>query len=293
MARPKHPLQSPKPMRTSVLSFLVLLAGASSCATAADQDLGARLTNHYRNQILALRHAFTVRSQEYDSQGNPLTGGSEGSWTLFGRINVTNVSVGADHMQVEGDQVIFASDKKGSSLKPSRQHERVKINIRLDHPLASEDEAVAILARVFALTTQDVVDSAPSLWQSYLAKQLKVQPSAKPVDQRPSDQEKLIDDQEIFKLGKDVVAPKPLDTPEPEFTPFARKQRFEGTLTLDVVVDSRGNVNKVAILRPLGMGLDEAAAAKVSGWRFAPAMHDGHPVAVAFYIEVEFHLYDR
>lgn len=293
MVAAKYQLQSPKLMRKSVLTLVILLAGFCSSANAADQDLGARLKEHYRNHILALRHPFTARSQEYDSQGNSLTGGSEGPWTLFGRIDVTKMSVAPDYMQVEGDQVVFASDKRQGPLQPSRQHERVTIKIRLDHALASEEEATAILGRIFAQTPQDIVDSAPPLWQAYFAKEFKVPPTVKSSAQEAPGQHPYIDGagkEVIWRLtGTEIIPPKPISTPAPEFPEFARNQKFEGVVVFDIVVDSSGNVTRIAVVNPVGMGLDEAAATKVSSWTFKPAIHDGHPVAAAFSIELALH----
>jgi hypothetical protein len=66
--------------------ILVMLSALSGAAAAADQELGNLLTSRYRDQVLALRHSFNARSQEYDSDGTPLTTGSEGSWAVCGRI---------------------------------------------------------------------------------------------------------------------------------------------------------------------------------------------------------------
>ncbi|HEY6306255.1 MAG TPA: energy transducer TonB [Candidatus Angelobacter sp.] len=294
-------------LKNSVLIF-VMLSALSGAAAAADQELGNLLTSRYRDQVLALRHSFNARSQEYNSDGTPLTKGSEGSWTVYGRIGVKKVSVGADLLQIEGDRVVFESDGPGKPLQPVRERERIRITIRLNHAVASEDEAVAVLGRVFALTPQDVVDSAPRLWRAYLAKQLDV-PSGpkndatrdaaardKPASDGKTGVEIVRDNaghEKVFKLGKEITAPKPQFTPEPEYSDVARKLRFQGMLGLNCVIDNTGRVRGIAIAKPLGLGLDEKAADAVGTWRFAPGKLDGQPVTVAMYIEVDFRLYDR
>jgi periplasmic protein TonB len=60
---------------------------------------------------------------------------------------------------------------------------------------------------------------------------------------------------------------------------------------LKVVIDKTGRVKNIVIVHPLGMGLDDNAVATVSRWQFSPATHDGQPVAMSVYVEVDFHLY--
>jgi outer membrane biosynthesis protein TonB len=45
------------------------------------------------------------------------------------------------------------------------------------------------------------------------------------------------------------------------------------------------------VTKGLGEGLDVKALIAVSEWRFNPAVKDGHPVAVAVNVEVNFKLY--
>lgn len=86
-----------------------------------------------------------------------------------------------------------------------------------------------------------------------------------------------------------VTAPKILFKPESEFSDPARKLHLKGVVGLQVVVDDAGRVSDLNIVKPMGAGLDENAVNTVRTWRFAPATKDGRPVAVAVYIEVDFH----
>ena len=62
-------------------------------------------------------------------------------------------------------------------------------------------------------------------------------------------------------------------------------------MTLGVVIDEKGGVQKVWILSPLGSGLDKRAVDTVQTWRFNPAEKDGKPVPFVVAIEVDFRLY--
>jgi protein TonB len=95
----------------------------------------------------------------------------------------------------------------------------------------------------------------------------------------------------VFRMGKGMVPPRPIYDPEPEFSEEARKAKYQGVCTLEVVVDETGHPTHIRVVGSLGMGLDEKAIEAVKTWRFEPALKDGHPVAVAVNLEVDFHLY--
>jgi protein TonB len=95
----------------------------------------------------------------------------------------------------------------------------------------------------------------------------------------------------IFRVGAGVSPPRPIYQPEPEFSEEARKAKYQGVCTLALVVGVDGRPSNIRVQSSLGMGLDEKAIEAVKNWRFEPAMKDGHPVAVAIAVEVDFHLY--
>lgn len=96
----------------------------------------------------------------------------------------------------------------------------------------------------------------------------------------------------IFHLGESgVTAPKALYTPEPEFSEEARKAKYQGVVTLDIVVGADGRVHNAKVVQSLGMGLDEKALETVKTWKFDPAKKDGRAVACAFNVAIDFRLF--
>jgi TonB family protein len=95
----------------------------------------------------------------------------------------------------------------------------------------------------------------------------------------------------IFHVGDGVSAPRPIFTPEPEFSEEARKAKYQGVVVLNIVVGTDGRVHSPRVVRSLGMGLDEKAIEGVKTWKFDPSKKDGRPVAVEMNIEVAFNLY--
>ena len=94
-----------------------------------------------------------------------------------------------------------------------------------------------------------------------------------------------------YMPGGGVTAPRPIYEPEPEYSEEARRMKYQGDVVLAIIVGADGRARNIHVQRSLGMGLDEKAISAVTQWRFAPAMKDGHPVAVQVSIEVNFRLY--
>jgi TonB family protein len=95
----------------------------------------------------------------------------------------------------------------------------------------------------------------------------------------------------VYHVGGGVSAPRPIATPDPEYTEAARQAKYQGTCVLWLIVGANGVPRDVRISRSLGLGLDEKAIDAVRQWRFEPALKDGKPVAVKISVEVSFKLY--
>ena len=87
-----------------------------------------------------------------------------------------------------------------------------------------------------------------------------------------------------------ATAPRAISTPKPEYSEEARRKCLQGTVELRFIVGPDGSVQQVEVVKPLGMGLDEAAIATVRTWKFEPGTHDGKPVAVKLSADVSFSL---
>jgi TonB family protein len=90
------------------------------------------------------------------------------------------------------------------------------------------------------------------------------------------------------RVEGDVLAPKRVFAPQPEYPEEARLARVQGVVILETIIDTLGAVTKVKVLKGLPAGLTEAAVKAVSDWRFNPAMLNGEPVAVYYLVTVSF-----
>lgn len=93
-----------------------------------------------------------------------------------------------------------------------------------------------------------------------------------------------------IQVTGEVVPPAALFAPRPQYTEPARRVRLEGTVILQAVIDRQGAVTDLEVLKPMPLGLTEAALAAAKQWRFRPATLRQQPVSVYWRLSVTFKL---
>jgi protein TonB len=84
-----------------------------------------------------------------------------------------------------------------------------------------------------------------------------------------------------------IVPAKILSQPQPPFPSWAKGLDLDGVVTLDAVIDEKGNVTTAKPLsgpRPLQRAAEQA----VGLWEFEPARSGGKPIASHMTLTVEF-----
>ena len=95
-----------------------------------------------------------------------------------------------------------------------------------------------------------------------------------------------------FRPGNGVVLPKPLSQVRPQYTGAAMREKIQGKVALECIVEPDGSVQRARVLRSLDAvyGLDEQAVKAAKQWRFAPGTKDNVAVPVMITIELTFTL---
>lgn len=101
------------------------------------------------------------------------------------------------------------------------------------------------------------------------------------VETRPADDEPIV-------VGGLVKKPEILVKTQPRYTELARRANIEGVVILKAVIDERGYVTDLQVIKDLPMGLDKAAMDAVRTWRFRPATLHDRPVKVYYNLTVNF-----
>jgi protein TonB len=84
-------------------------------------------------------------------------------------------------------------------------------------------------------------------------------------------------------------APEKIVDVKPIYPALAQAARREGLVILEAVIDVKGNVESVRVLKGVPL-LDEAAVAAVRQWRFTPALLNSESVPVVMTVTVSFQL---
>jgi TonB family protein len=93
------------------------------------------------------------------------------------------------------------------------------------------------------------------------------------------------------KVAGDVKRPEALSTAAPVYPESAKKDKVEGKVVVDCVIDEQGRLNDPKVATSSGNAdLDQAALAAVSKWTFHPATLEGKPVAVTYTLTINFKL---
>jgi len=82
--------------------------------------------------------------------------------------------------------------------------------------------------------------------------------------------------------------PKKLVDTKPVYPETARRARLQGVVILEIIVDKQGSVRSWKVLRPLTLGLTEAAIEAVRQWKYEPPMYNGRPVEVLITVTMRF-----
>jgi protein TonB len=92
-----------------------------------------------------------------------------------------------------------------------------------------------------------------------------------------------------MRLHSGMKAPVKIADVAPIYPVIARNARVQGVVILEAVLNAKGGVESVRVLRSIPL-LDEAAADAVRQWRFTPALLNGQAVPVVMTVTVNFTL---
>jgi protein TonB len=94
-----------------------------------------------------------------------------------------------------------------------------------------------------------------------------------------------------FTQGGAISEPQVKEKVPPSYPEQARKERIQGTVVLDAVVEADGTIGTIEVVRSDHELLSEAAVEAVRHWRYEPARdEDGRAVAVIYSVTINFRL---
>jgi protein TonB len=92
-----------------------------------------------------------------------------------------------------------------------------------------------------------------------------------------------------IRAGGNVILPRLIYQPKPEYPQLARMTRTEGAVELEAVIGKDGTIEELKVLRGHPF-LVKAALEAVRQWRYQPTLLNGEPIEVVTEITVNFKL---
>ncbi len=261
------------------LSLLAQEKKPETAPTAAVSDAGLDLAAELSiGRALFLRCLCKGESLSFDANGQPEGKSQPVDWTLAG-VDVARVKrTGPERIELDGTRATVRwndynknFDRKNLKLEPVR----IVVNGAAD--AASVKRA---MAAIFSQgMDRSFQASTPPYWQHYFDPTL------------PWPAEPLRGT--IFRAGDkvggaEVPVPAVAKKSSASYTEEAQRDRVEGPVTLQVIVDTSGAKHHVRVVTPLGYGLDAAAVATIEKTQFTPALVGGQPATVMFYLKENF-----
>jgi TonB family protein len=279
-------------------------AAAAAAPPPADPLLTA--AQNLVGRALFLRGFPSANSLAYDSAGALLTQSKPTDWTLAA-VNVLKAArPSPGELELEGVRVAIRYNPDAHEFQRHPLNgEKIKLLLQLpsspgpnsgpnsgsnsaQDPTLAVRQLQAAFAAIFAIGIDPALQrSMPPFWRHYF------DPSV-PWNEAGADP---LAGQTIYPVPPLPPLPGPPTELVPpildhqtyaQLTAAAHNDRVQGAVQLRLVVDASGAPQRIAIVRPLGYGLDQQAAESVAKWRFHPALHSGQPVPAAILINLDF-----
>lgn len=262
---------------------LAFVCGASSPAWCQSMRVEDELNSMFKGKTLLLRNFYAGKDLDYDENGVARGDVAQGSWTLA-NVEITQIAVAPQGIEIIGNRIgTWYKDGKIGSVKIGR----LKIHVTKHIADADTEKKLhPIFAKIFVEAGEDLRPMVPEYWRYYLEggdskARFAAWRSTLEKDATPAPPAADI------TVGKST-APRVISQPDPKYSKEAASHHIEGVSRLGVVIGTTGTASNIAILEPLGMGLDEQAVLAIERWKFQPGMKDGQPVRVPIDIEIAF-----
>ena len=284
-----------------LLALLALIAVfPDSVAAQQTQDLKTieeGLKAVMVGKVVTLRAFYRGSELQFDSTGRLVEGGKPGPWTLYGKVQVTNVRVRSQDIEIEGHR-IFLQYEENQGWKHLNSGEPVTIKVAYSTSGNPETEIREALRRVLLAPGETIADVAPPYWKGFLRKEMQKgnQASPRPASGEDGKQpepkgEPDLNETPRIRVSVGVQDARVLKKVEPRYPEIAKRRRVQGEVRLEAVIGADGRIKNLEIVGARGMGLEEAVIEAVSQWEYSPTLLGGRPVEVETVIIVRFRMY--
>lgn len=275
----------------SVALFLVV--SGSAVWAQGDKDVETVFENSLAKQQFVLRN-FSGEDQVRATWTGTALQLDEPSWRTLGVLNVDAVKLNGAKLTLSCKRHVVIKDKNDKTVLYADARP-----VEIDIDLGNADPTEILLKlkdELFFASLEDALGAIPDSMRRAIPARIDKRPGA--FSGSPQAQcdcaNKDKPDCAALNLKPDGMTPQGMTAPKyvsgdpAKFTEEAERLRLKGSVDVALIVNEKGNPTNVWITRPLGKGLDEAAANSVLSYVFRPAKCHDKPVPVFLYVDVAF-----
>jgi len=246
------------------------------------------LDTHFQNKVLFIRGFYSDSKLAYDAQGNVKGTPSVGPWSLaLFRVDFCYARQGEFVLGGKRAAEVYDRDKNKFVTTLPPKTEDLQITVEAPSDTISDATLDALADRMFE--SRITSDEVPEWWRPFFSRQQKALKDYAGGNPIPGLE---LHGEPVFRAAQGrVTPPKLLAHSEPKYQEIARQAKYQGITVLNLIVSKEGVPQRLEVVKPLGMGLDDNAVETVRNWRFSPAMLNGQPVPVLISVEVNFRLF--
>jgi TonB family protein len=208
--------------------------------------------------------ARTKPVKEKGGKGKKGAAKAAGPAELAGKAELAEQTGTVEPAEKESDQ---AADPKSVTTTSRPAHAATMLQGAIDKVLAQEIDA-------------KLQEQMPTFWRLYF------QAKAAGMEYRPHDPN-------VLRSNAVDQQAKVVSAIAPDSNEFAQAKGISGRALYRTVIGADGLPAEIAVVRPIGFGLDEKAVEAIQKAKFQPAMKAGQPVAETLDLSVMFRIFSK
>jgi TonB family protein len=270
-----------------LLICLILVLPSFTIAQPSQSKIESDLRAAFVGKNVLLKVPDTANKLHFDAQGKLSRHSEDVPWTTYGLLQPTDVSLSKDRLRIKAVRVIASLQEVNSQprLLPIATERFVELDVEARG--VSFEQLYGTLSRI--LEGGDLEKRFSSYWKP------SVSWDALTSNARPMPIDGIVgrlNGTPVYSvmpaLKQNLLVPKPIQTPEPQYPERQRLQRLAGTATVLAIINEHGFPELIGTLSDLPNAFDTESIATVAEWRFRPAMKDGNPVPIFVEVQVRF-----
>jgi TonB family protein len=289
-------VQSGRESSPRLCLFCLSLSLASAALAQTPSDAAQAIEKELGHRVMTLRALYRDDNLRFASDGSLIGHGETAFATSDAKFDLQHAELKGTKLILHGDLPVAMAD--GSDGGVTYHVGWVSRTVEIDLADTTSPGVMASLWKVFYQPSETIPGTCTT--EEFLQRQaeLKNKPAARDDDplafgeRTPekavcrSNGDKIVT--QFLRRHGPVNAPRATYDPEPE---YPSKEKIEGVVVLQLVVDPKGHASSIIVVRSLGHGFDESAVRAVHRWKFDPATLEGEAVPVLVNVEVNFHKY--